>query len=82
MFVPHPSLGHFSKEFRDIEDVWPSYQSGRLTKRVVYTKKAYEIDIVTPIWNMGTWILNWNDFYKLQRNTEGLTFCLVCYQLH
>ena len=28
IFVPHPSLGHFSKGLRDIEDVCPSSQCG------------------------------------------------------
>ena len=30
----------------------------------------------------GTSIFNCNDFYDLERNTECLTSCLVCYQLH
>ena len=75
-------MGNFSKELGDIEDVFPSSQSGKLRKKIVCTKKVYEIDNVTSIWNMGTSIFNWNDFYELQRNTEGLTSCLVCYQLH
>ena len=33
-------------------------------------------------WNLGTTIFNWNDFYDLQRNTEGLHSCLIYYQLH
>ena len=49
MFVPHPSLGHLSKELRDIEDVCPSSQSGILRMKIVCTKKAYEIDSVTSI---------------------------------
>ena len=82
MFVPHPSLGYLSKELMDMEDVCPSSQSRILRKKIVCTKKAYEIDSVTSIWNIGTSIFNWNDFYELQRNTEGLTSYLFCYQLH
>ena len=48
------SMGNFSKELSGIEDVGPSSQSGTLRKKIVYTKKAYEIDSVTSIWNMGT----------------------------
>ena len=33
-------------------------------------------------WNLRTTIFNWNDFYDLQRNTEGLHSCLIYYQLH
>ena len=47
-------MGNFSKELRDIEDVGPSSQSGALRKKIVCTKKGYEIDSVTSIWNMGT----------------------------
>ena len=69
MFVPHPSLGQFSKVLRDIEDVFPSSQSGTLRKKIVCTKKSYEIDSITSIciWR--------SQFLKLQRNTEG--FILV-----
>ena len=49
MFVSQPSLGHLSKELRDIENVCPSSQSGTLRKKIIFTKKAYEIDSVTSI---------------------------------
>ena len=75
-------MGNFSKELKEIEDICPSSQSGTLRKKIVCTKKAYEIDSVTSIWNMGTSVFNWNDSYELQRNTQGLASCLVCYQLH
>ena len=42
-------MGNFSKELKDIEDVCPSSQSGTLRKKIVCTKKAYEIDSVTSI---------------------------------
>ena len=42
-------MGNFSKEFRDIEDVCPSSRSGTLRKKIVHTKKAYEMDSVTSI---------------------------------
>ena len=64
IFVP---LGHFSKQLRDIEDVCPSSQSATLRKKIVCTKKAYETEGVTSIWNMGASIFNWNDFYGLQK---------------
>ena len=46
------SMGNFSKELSGIEDVGPSSQSGTLREKIVYTKKVYEIDSVTPykIW--------------------------------
>ena len=75
MFVPHPSLGHFPKDLKEIEVVCPSSQCGTLRKKIVCTKKAYEVDSVTSIWNMGTSIFNGNNFYKLQRNTEGFRSC-------
>ena len=75
-------MGNFSKELKDIEDVCPSSQSGTLRKKIVCTKKAYEIGSATSIWNMGTSIFNWSDFYELQRNTQGPASCLVYYQLH
>ena len=43
------SMGNFSKELSGIEDVGPSSQSGTLREKIVYTKKAYEIDSVTSI---------------------------------
>ena len=75
-------MGIVSKGLKDIEDICHSSQSGTWRKKIVYTKKAYEIDSVKSTWNMGTLIFNWNDFDELQRNTEGLSSCLICYQLH
>ena len=49
IFVPDPSLGHFSKELRDIEDVCPSFQSATLRKKIVCYKEAYEIDSITSL---------------------------------
>ena len=57
-------MGNFSKELRHIEDVCPSSRSGTLRKKIVRTKKAYEIDSVKSIWNMSTSVFNWNDFYE------------------
>ena len=75
-------MGIVSKGLKDIEDICHSSQSGTWRKKIVYTKKAYEIDSVKSTWNMGTLIFNWNDFDELQRNTEGLSSCLICYRLH
>ena len=47
-------MGNFSKELRDIEDVRPSSQSGTLRNKIACSKKAYEIDSVISILNMGT----------------------------
>ena len=46
MFVPHPSLGHFSKELKDIEDVCPSSQCGTLRKKIVCTKKPMKLTVL------------------------------------
>ena len=70
-------MGNLSKVLGDIEDVYPSSQSGKLRRKIFYTKKAHETDSVPSIWNMGTSVSNWNDFYELQKNAEGLTSCLI-----
>ena len=41
-----------------------------------------QLSSVTSKQNLGTSIFNWNYLYDLQRNTEGLCCCLICYQLH
>ena len=76
------SIDIVSKRLKDIEDLCPSSQSRIWTKKIVCTKKAYKIDSVASIWIMGTLLFNWNDLYELQRNSENLSFCLNCYEIH
>ena len=45
-------MGNFSKELKEIEDIYPSSKSGTLRKKIVCTKKAYENEVSHPyeIW--------------------------------
>ena len=42
-------MGNLSKVLGDIEDVYPSSQSGKLRRKIFYTKKAHETDSVPSI---------------------------------
>ena len=74
--------GLCAKRLRDIEDVCPSSESQTFRKKIICTKKAYEIGGVAFTWNMGTSIFNWNGFYEFQKNTKCLSSCLICFQFH
>ena len=68
-------MGIVSKGLRHTEDVC-------FLSQIVCVKKAYEIDSVGSKRNTGASIFNWNYFYELQRNSEGPSSCLICYQLY
>ena len=61
-----------------------------LTADSIFSRSLYSFheihvmvrDSVASKGHVGTSIFYWNDFYELQRNTEGLYSYLICRQLH